>query len=229
MPRDLRALTSMAPREVVLEAAALFQRQHAIRIEVQSAGGVDVARRVAAGEAVDIVVLASDAIDKLAASGDLLSAGRVDLMKSAIAIGVRAGTPHPAAADEQALKALVLGAHSLSYSTGPSGQYLERLFARWGIYDQVRERIIIPAPGVPVAQLIAAGKVQLGFQQLSELISAPGVEVAALLPGTVQHLTTFRAAISASCENPDQARLFAQFAASGALDETRKRQGMLQP
>jgi molybdate transport system substrate-binding protein len=223
---ELRALTSMAPRDVVVDAAALYQAQHPARIEVQSAGGVDVARRIAAGEAVDIVVLARDAIDKLIAAGKLLAADRTDLMESEIAIGVRAGTPHPDVADEQALRTLLLDSASVSYSTGPSGQYLEKLFERWGIYERIRDRIVVPPPGMPVAQLIATGKVVLGFQQLSELIAVPGVEVAGLLPATVQHLTTFSAGISVACGNVEEARRFLRFAASDALDATKKRRGM---
>ena len=213
MPINLRALTSMAPRDVVLAAANLYQRNHDARIEVQSAGGVDVARRVLAGEAVDIVVPAGDAIDRLIAAGKLLAAGRTDLMKSEIAIGVRAGTEHPNVADEQALKTLLLAAKSLSYSTGPSGQYLEKLFERWGIQEQLRKRIVVPPPGVPVAQLIAAGEAALGFQQLSELIAVPGVEVAGLLPASVQQVTTFCAGISTHCGNVEEARSFVRFAA----------------
>jgi molybdate transport system substrate-binding protein len=224
MQCDLRALTSMAPREVVVAAATLYARS--ARIDVQSAGGVDVARRVVAGEAADMVVLASEAIDKLIVAGRLVSAGRTDLMKSAIAIGVRAGTGLPEVADEEALKSLLLGAKSVSYSTGPSGQYLEKLFERWGIYDRIRERIMIPSPGVPVAHLIATGAVALGFQQLSELIAVPGVEVAGLLPPAVQHLTTFSAGISTACENFDQACRFLRFVASEALDDVKIRHGM---
>jgi molybdate transport system substrate-binding protein len=223
---NLRALTSMAPRDVVLGAADLYHRDHSTRIDVQSAGGIEVARRVVVGEPVDIVVLACDAIDKLIAAGKLLAAERTDLMESEIAIGVRAGTSHPDVADEQALKARLLEAESVSYSTGPSGQYLEKLFERWEIYELLRERIIIPPPGVPVAQLIATGQVTLGFQQLSELIAVPGVEVAGLLPATVQQLTTFSAGISANCENLDEARRFVRFAASEALDPIKRRHGM---
>ena len=130
MQCNLRALTSMAPRDMVLEAAILYQQHHEARIDVQSAGGVDVARRVVAGEPVDIVVLAGDAIDKLIAAGKLLSGERTDVMESEIAIGVPAGSKHPDIADEHTLKTLLLEAESLSYSTGPSGQYLEKLFER---------------------------------------------------------------------------------------------------
>jgi molybdate transport system substrate-binding protein len=76
----------------------------------------------------------------------------------------------------------VLAATSLSYSTGPSGVQLARLFERWGIADRIRERIVQAPPGVPVGQLVADGKVALGFQQLSEMMNLPGIDVLGPLP-----------------------------------------------
>jgi molybdate transport system substrate-binding protein len=229
MQRMLQALCSMAPRAVLAQAASLYGKQCFTRIDVQAAGGVDVARRVKGGEAVDVVVLASDAIDKLIASGKLLAASRTPLMESEIAIAVRAGSIMPQVPDEPSLKALILQAPSLSYSTGPSGQYLEKLFERWGIHEQIRARIVVPSPGVPVATLIASGEVALGFQQLSELIGVPGVQVAAALPAEVQLVTAFTAGISPGCEHIDEAERFVRFAASGALDAVREQYGMGPP
>ena len=226
MSGSLRVLSSMATREVLLAAIVLYGREHPIRVDLESAGGVDVARRVSAGEATDVLVLASDAIDKLVRSGQLRSAGRRDLMLSEIAMGVRTGTVHPQASDEESLRNLVLHAPSLSYSTGPSGMYLERLFDRWGILDKIRPRIVVPPPGVPVARLIAAGHVSLGFQQLSELKNVSGVEVVGSLPAAIQHTTIFTAGISSVCNDVGEASRFLEFVASDVADAIKRRHGM---
>jgi molybdate transport system substrate-binding protein len=122
----LKLLSSMAPREVLAAGIAAYQESHPTSIEAEAAGGVEVARRVAVGEAVDIVVLSSDAIDKLIEGGQLSAAGRVDLMNSEIAVAVPAGAPRPSLVDEAAVRAAVVAAASVSYSTGPSGRYLNR-------------------------------------------------------------------------------------------------------
>ena len=118
----LKLLSSMAPREVLAAAIAAYQENHPISIEAEAAGGVEVARRVAAGEAVDIVVLSSDAIDKLTEGGQLSAAGRVDLMNSEIAVAVPAGAPSPSLADEAAVRGAVVAAASVSYSTTPTSK-----------------------------------------------------------------------------------------------------------
>jgi molybdate transport system substrate-binding protein len=216
----------MAPRELLTAAIALYQDSDPRSIVAEAAGGVDVARRVAAGEAVDVVVLSSDAIDKLIEGGQLSAASRIDLMNSEIAVAVPAGAAHPDIADEAAVKAAVIAATSLSYSTGPSGRYLEKLFDRWGILGSLRARIVVPPPGLPVARLLASGEVALGFQQLSELLGVPGIDVLGPLPAGIQQVTTFTAAMTLACRSPEAARDLLSFLASARLDALMQRHGM---
>src|SRR5689334_15970652 len=122
----LRVLSSMATRELLKELAARFQRATSNEVVTEAAGGVDVAKRVRAGEGADVVVLAKDVIDKLIAEGKLLTGSRVDLVISGVAIAVRAGARRPDISSEDAVKRAVLAAKSVSYSTGPSGTHLEK-------------------------------------------------------------------------------------------------------
>jgi molybdate transport system substrate-binding protein len=195
-------------------------------VAAEAAGGVDVAKRVRAGEAVDVVVLASDVIDALMAEGRLLSGSRVDIVRSAVAVGVRAGAPKPDIASEEALKRAVSTARSLSYSTGPSGAHLESTFQRWGILEEIRDRIVVPPPGIPVASLIADGSAEIGFQQLSELIGRAGVDVLGPLPPAVQCVTVFAGGISATCERPAAARALLDDMASPEADAIKRRYGL---
>ena len=225
MTATLKLISSMATREVLSELAGRYERDTGQKIATEAAGGVDVAKRVQNGEAVDIVVLASNAIDKLIADGKVL-AGREDLVQSGVSIAVRAGASRPDVASEEALKSAVLNAKTLSYSTGPSGVYLEKMFARWGILEQIRSRIVVPPPGKPVGSLVADGSVELGFQQLSELINLAGIDVVGPLPAAVQTITIFSGGVSAACTQPDAARAVLKFMASPAAADAKKRHGM---
>jgi molybdate transport system substrate-binding protein len=222
----LTLISSMATRDVLAELAAQYQRAAAQPVTAEAAGGVDVAKRVRAGEAIDVVVLASDVIDKLIAEGRLLSGSRVDIVQSGVAIAVRSGAPKPDITTEETLQGAVLRAKTLSYSTGPSGVYLEKLFARWGILEDIRTRIVVPPPGVPVASLVASGAAELGFQQLSELLNRPGIEVIGPLPAAIQTVTTFSGGIAASCTRPDAARALLEYMASSAASPVKQRYGL---
>ena len=189
-------------------------------------GGVDAARRVQAGESFDFVVLASDAIDKLITSGHIDAHSKTDLVHSGVAVAVRAGAAHPDISTEDALRQAVQSAHSLSYSTGPSGVALARLFERWGIADEIKSRIVQAPPGVPVGALVARGDVELGFQQLSELIHIEGIDLLGPLPAAVQITTTFTAGLCPGSSQAAAARGLLDFMASPAAAEAKQRQGM---
>jgi len=222
----LHVISSMATRELLRALAHDYAKATSRDVVTEAAGGVDVAKRVETGEELEVVVLASNAIDKLIAAHKLLVGSRVDLVRSGIAAAVRAGAPQPDIATENALKSAVLGAKTLSYSTGPSGVHLEKTFERWGILAAIRPRIVVPPPGVPVGSLVANGSAELGFQQLAELVSLPGVEVLGPLPPQVQTLTVFSGGIAATCRRPAAARELLAFLASAAAADTKRRHGM---
>ena len=222
----LKLLSSMATRELLNELLGEYQRTNSQAVSSEAAGGVDVAKRVRAGEAVDVVILSSTAIDSLIAAGSLLPDSRIDLVRSGVSIAVRSGAPHPDVASEDAVKRAVLAAKTLSYSTGPSGVYLEKLFERWGILTEIRGRIVVPPPGVPVGSLVASGKVELGFQQLSELMSLPGIDVLGPLPPSIQTITVFSGGISSGCAQSGAARALLDYLASPSVAATKQRHGM---
>jgi molybdate transport system substrate-binding protein len=147
-------------------------------------------------------------------------------MHSGVAVAVRAGTPHPDLRSEETVRRAVLAAPTIGYSTGPSGVALQKLFERWGITGQVRERTVQAPPGVPVGSFVAEGKVALGFQQLSELIFLKGIDVVGPLPPAIQITTTFSGAIVAGSSNAEAVRRLLAFMASPDADETKRRQGM---
>ncbi len=229
--QPLRILSSMATRGVLAKLAARYQQTTGVPVVAEAGGGVDVAKRVQAGEVVDVVVLADRAIERLMSQGGLLSGTRQDIADSPIAIAVSSGSAAapPDVHDEDAVRRAVQSAATLSYSTGPSGTWLEETFARWGMLDELRARIVVPPPGVPVAQMVAEGRAQLGFQQLSELMNQPGVAVIGLLPDDIQLLTTFAGAIATSCTRRDDAAQLLDFLASEQVADEKLAFGLRSP
>jgi molybdate transport system substrate-binding protein len=226
MHPPLKLLSSMATRELLSELATLCESELSQPVVAEAAGGVDIAKRVQAGEAADIVVLAANVIDKLIGEGRLLNGSRVDLVKSGIGVAVRKDAKRYDISSETAVCDAVLAARSLSYSTGPSGTYLQQLFERWGILQTIQSRIVVAPPGVPVGSLVAKGECELGFQQMSELINLQGIDVLGSLPASIQSLTVFSAGISSTSQSAGAARRVLDYMASPAVADLKRWLGM---
>ena len=226
MHPEILGISSMATRLVLADLVAAYQQRTGQRVRIESVGGVDAAKRVAADEAFDVVILASDAIDKLIASRHVLAGSRVDLVHSGVSVAVRAGAQQPDISSEDAVRAAVLAARTVSYSTGPSGVALAKLFERWGIAEDLKSRLVTPPPGIPVGSLVAKGEVELGFQQLSELINLEGITVLGPLPPAIQITTTFSAGVCAVSRQPEAVRALLAAMAAPEAAEAKRRQGM---
>jgi molybdate transport system substrate-binding protein len=203
-PLQLRGISSMATKSILSELTQIYHDQSGVEVLIESMGGVDASKRIQNGESYDMALLGSDAIDRLIQGGHLLDGSRLDWVESLIATAVPAGSTHPDISNESALKNAVLLSPSLSFSTGPSGVYLEKLFERWGISSEVQSKLVVPPPGTPVGSLVASGQVALGFQQLSELIAVPGIDVLGTLPQEIAYITIFSSGIPTSVANDPQ-------------------------
>ncbi len=227
MTTELRLISSMATRQLLADLATVWQAgQPQVRLAIESVGGVDAARRVQAGEAFDAVVLAAGAIDTLIGAGRVIAGSRVDLVRSGVAVAVRAGAVAVDIGSEAAVRQAVIEARSISYSTGPSGVHLQQLFERWGIAETIKPRLVQAPPGVPVGSLVARGEVELGFQQLAELMNLPGITVLGPLPPAIQILTVFAGGVAATSTQPDAVRSLLTWLTSPATTDIKRRNGM---
>lgn len=231
MTTDIRLIASMATQALLADLVARWQAKSPQRVVVVSVGGVDAARRVQAGEAFDAVVLAASAVDQLLASGRLVAGTRTDIADSGVAVAVRAGAPVPDIGSAEAVRAAVLAAPRVGRSTGPSGVQMAALFERWGITGTdthvSASRIVTAPPGVPVGALVARGEVDLGFQQLSELMHQPGITVVGPLPPEIQITTTFAAAIASHSTQPEAVRALLRFFESAEVAALKRLHGMV--
>ena len=223
---SISGLSSMATQHVLAELARAHVHGSGAAVAVTSMGGVEAAKRVRAGETWDFVVLAADVIAKLEAEGHVVPGSRTEIARSGVAVAVPLEAPAPDLSSEAAVREAVMNARAIGFSTGPSGAYLMGLFERWGIAEAVKARLVQAPPGVPVGELVARGKVDLGFQQLSELIHLRGIRLAGLLPAEIQSMTTFSAAICGTSEDGRATRDFLRFLASAETNDCKRRHGM---
>lgn len=225
MTAPLAGISSMATRLILGELARRYQAEAGVVVDVRSMGGVDAASLVRAGEAVDLVVLASTVMAKLEAEGHVRPGSIRGFTRSGMAIAVRAGAEAPDIGSEDAVRRAVLASRRVGYSTGPSGDHLLKLCAGWGMPAD-SGRLVKAPPGVPVAKLVADGEADLGFQQLSELINAPGVQVIGPLPPQIQAVTIFSAGVGARSGRATETETLIAFLAAPEADALKREQGM---
>lgn len=219
----MRAISSMATRQVLADLAAASAQTGLPELEIESVGGVDAAKRVAAGESYDLVFLASDALARLAADGHVYPASVRPLVLSQVAVAVPSGSTEPAICpegvaftDADGVREALQAATRIGYSTGPSGTALVQMIDDWGLTGSVGDRLVQARPGIPVAKLLADGEVDLGFQQLSELVGQPGVRILGVLPADCAIDTVFSSSVATTAVDPATAQAVLDFMGSDA-------------
>jgi molybdate transport system substrate-binding protein len=216
----------MATRQLLAELSHSFEQSASWKVEIESIGGVDAARQIRAGKAVDIIVLASNVMEQLEKEGWVAPGTRADIARSGVAIAVRAGSPHPVIAGEADVKQAVLAAGKISYSSGASGDHLKRLFERWNIAERIADRTVEAKPGVPVGELVARGDADLGFQQLSEFLGLDGIDIVGPLPPDIQTITAFTVGVGTHAAHPDGARALIAHLTSPQTQAAKHKLGM---
>src|SRR5215216_2151389 len=159
-------LSSLATREAYLELVPQFEATTGHKVETTWAGTVNIIKRMADGEAFDLVISSSGSIGDLTRQNKIVAGSAINLSKTGIGIGVKKGAARPDVGTADAFKRAVLGAKGIGLSTGPSGVYLEKLFERLGVADAVTGKIKQIPSGGTVAPLVASGEAEIGFQQI---------------------------------------------------------------
>lgn len=222
---EIKVMSSLAIKEAYLELVPQFEKESGHKVVTEWVGMVDIKKRVLAGEIVELVVGSAAAVDELIQARKL-APGRMDLAKSGVAVAVRAGAARPDIGSGEALKRALVAAKSVGYSSGPSGVYLLELFKRMGIAEQMRPKITQTPPGTPVGPLIARGEVEIGFQQLSELLPTKGIDILGPLPADIQVITTFSAGMHVGAKKPEAAKALVRFLTSSAAAPVMRRKGL---
>jgi molybdate transport system substrate-binding protein len=217
-------IASNAVRESYGELLPAFEKRTGHRVMVSWSGTVDIVKRVEGGEVADIAIIPAARIDDLIAKG--LMASRTDLVRSGIGVAARTGIPRPDVSSVAALKSTLKAAQSIVLSSGPSSLYMPALFENLGIAADVKPKIIQIAPGLGVGATLARGGGEIGFTQVSELMSVKGIQYLGPLPAEVQFVTVFSAGLHASAPAPEAAGALLKFLTAPDAAPALKRHGM---
>src|SRR3954449_857075 len=220
---DVRVMISAGFYGVYSELGPAFERasgHHLVTTRGPSMGDSPEAipARLARGEAADVVILDGGAADELGKRGLLRADSKVEFARSLIGMVVRSGAAKPDIGSVEAFRSTLLAATSIAYSDSGSGTYLStRLFAKLGVSDQIAaksRKVRGPPSGEPVAAVVARCEAEIGFQQVSELIHAPGISFVGTIPPELQPGFAFAGALTATVQQPEAAAALIRFLAS---------------
>jgi molybdate transport system substrate-binding protein len=208
---EIKVLSTQAPEEAYRELVPQFEKASGHKVTTIFTGTLDVQKRIAAGEAYDLIIMAGPAIDDFIKSGTIVPGSRTDIARSGVGVAVRAGAPKPDISSTQAVKKTLLAAKSIGYSTGPSGVYVTGLFQRLGVADEIKGKLKQTPTGIFVGSIVANGEAEIGFQQVSELSHFPGVDFVGPLPADIQQITVFSSGIQVGAKQVDAANAWVKF------------------
>jgi molybdate transport system substrate-binding protein len=185
--------------------------------------------RLARGEAADVLIMVGPALDKLIAHGDALGSSETELALSPIGMCVRAGTPVPNISTVDRFRQVLLNARSIAYSDSSSGDYIaSTLFRNLGIESQVQGKAH-EIPGTPVAEKVAQGKAEIGFQEVAEILPIRGATFVGRIPDQVEYLTRFAAAVDSRSKNQALAMQLIEYLASPTALPVLEKMGLEPP
>jgi molybdate transport system substrate-binding protein len=223
---EIKVLSTQATEESYRELVPLFEKESGHKVTTIFTGTLDVKKRIAAGETYDLIIMSAADIDGFLKAGVIVAGSRVDLAKSGVGVGVKAGSPKPDIGSVDAFKKTLLAAKSIGYSTGPSGVYIVGVFDKLGIADQVKPKLKQTPTGVFVGTLVASGEAEIGVQQVSEMSHFAGVDYVGPLPAEIQHFTMFGSSIQTGAKQADAAKALVKFLTSPAAAPVFRKKGM---
>jgi molybdate transport system substrate-binding protein len=223
---EIKVISTGSFKAAFAELAPAFERSSGHKATAIWAGTDEIISRLGAGETLDIVIAPAPWIDDMIKRGLLVAGSRVDVAKSGIGAAVHAGAPRIDIGSADALKSALLGAKSIVLSTGVSGIYLAKLFAKWGVSERLEPKIKrLPGSG-PVADAMARGEAEIGFLQVSEWLGVAGVEPLGPLPADIQEITAISAGLNKAAGAPDAASALVKFLASPEAAPAKRKTGL---
>jgi len=212
MNTPLKIFCAGAVKSAIMNFAQPFERDtgHRLQFTFGTVGGL--VDKVDAGEPADVLVLTRPSLEQIAQRGKVLQEAIVDLGRVGVGIAVRSDAPSPDVSSPDALRTALIAAKSLAYGDpakgDSSGIHFAKVLDRLNIAQEMGARTILAAVGLAVAELVEKGEAEMGATQASVILARRGIKLAGLLPASLQHLTTYAAAVTIDAASGDAARRF---------------------
>ena len=223
----IRVLASNGVKAVMDELLPQGERAIGRPLTIEFSTTASIKQRIEAGEAFDVVIVTSEAIDDLIKAGKITSGSRANLASSGIGIGIRRGAPKPDIRTPEALKRALTNAKSLTYAEdGASRIHIEKMLERLGIAANVRSKTVLTQGSARGLAAVAAGQGDLAMTLISEILPVEGIDLAGPLPADFQNYVRFAAGIGAKAANAEAGRALIKFLTGPTVAPSFKAKGM---
>ncbi len=224
---EITVLSSNGFREVLEDIVPKFEHATGHKVLLKFNSSVGVKRAIDAGTEFDIAIGAPQEIESLATAGKIKKETEVTLARVGIGVAIRAGAPKPDISSTESFKQAMLNARSIMHNKeGASGRYVTALFQRLGLAEQLKDRIVIKQVAGPVAENIAKGEAEVGFQLISEILPVAGAELLGPLPPELQTYILLTAGIGSMAKAEGPAGELLKFLALPGSAEVMKHKGL---
>jgi molybdate transport system substrate-binding protein len=210
----ITSIAGGAPKPVFDRLGPLFEQRTGHRLNALYDTMSGIAARVAAREALDVLVMPVPLIEAYVEDGTVLAAGRAALANISLAVGVRAGSPVPDVSTPETLRAALLSARAVVHAppdATPSGAHSDRIIKQLELADALAGRIIHRAGLAGGVTMIASGEAEMGFFPNSEIVNVAGVVRAGALPAALQMTNVYGAGVTAASPVAGPAAAFISF------------------
>jgi molybdate transport system substrate-binding protein len=230
---ELKVLSGSGVQPVMIEVIPKFEQAtgHKVTFDYGTVGGM--AERVQKGEAADVIIASGPQIEALEKEGKVAKGSRADLGRTGVGLFVRKGAPKPDISSVEAFKRAMLAARSIGWNDPAAGApvsiYMIGLFERLGIADEMKPKTTAFKQRSERFEAVARGDVEIGFNQVSEILAAPGVDLVGPLPAAIQHDTLFAAAAVATSKQHGAAQALIRFISSQAAQSIMRAKGFETP
>jgi molybdate transport system substrate-binding protein len=222
---EITVLGGMGVVSGLHDLAPAFEKMTGNKVIVRFEQNNDLNKLIESGVAADIAALQPQQIDEFIKAGKMVAGTKTNFTQAGVGVAVKKGSPRPDISTVAAFKAAMLNAKSIGYSRGGSGLISANVMEKLGIAEQLKARTKF-IDGIPVAEIVAKGEVEIGLQQINVILPVKGADYIGPLPKELQETVKFAAAALPQSKQPEVAKAFLKFIASPEAAGLLRKSGM---
>ena len=214
---EIKVLAAGGMQPGLNAAAKVFHEKNGVEVKFTYEPPVDLGKRVAGGEAADIVVSSPAVVADLTKTGKVLPDGQMHLGRVGVGVVARESAPLPDVSSVQALRASLIDAQAVVYNTASSGTYIDGMLKKIGVFDQIQGKLVRLWDGTAVMHHLMEGNgKEFGFGGITDILlyRDRGLRLVGPLPAEIQNYANYSAAVISAAPNAAQAKAFMTYLGS---------------